>query len=457
MSALVRFADLQPGPAPQLDRSVFASRRRRLATSLGSGHVMVVATHPPAVFSNDVAYTFRPGSDFWYLTGFEEPGAVLFLEGGSGRTTLFVQERDPKREIWTGRRLGVERAAITLGVDAAFGVGELASRFAGIVGKSKVHALCNHHVRLRAKLRRLAGTAWVPEASDGRPGGPAKRTRRGYPHGGLLLHRMRLVKSTEEIRLLAKACDVGVAAHKAAAQAAQAGATEYQVEAAFYHHARRAGSTGVGYPSICGCGPNAAVLHYVRNRDRLQRGQLLLNDAGCEWGYYTSDITRTLPVGGAFTRDQLAIYELVQAAHKAAMAKVRPGNLFRAPHEAAVQVLAQGLLDLNVLSGRFEDVLAKKAYQAHFMHGTSHHLGLDVHDAGGTTEPDGSPLRLEEGMVMTVEPGLYFNDDFARGPARYRGIGVRIEDDVMVTASGRRLLSRGLAVDPEGVADLVRP
>jgi Xaa-Pro aminopeptidase len=459
----VDFAALQPGPAPQIPREAFAARRTRLAHQLGHGSTLVVATHPTHTFSNDVDYVFRPHSDFWYLTGFAEPHAALVLEGGSGRSTLFLQPRRKEAEIWTGRRLGIERAVASLAVDAAHDIADLGSRLPGILGKDRVHAVAGHEPAVQRRIARAAGRRLLAQPPSRRPGGPqgsrlkrrAKTEASAPTHARDLLAEMRLIKDGAELRLLQKACDLGVQAHLRAAAAVAPGATEYQVEAAFGHHARHHGSTGPGYPSICGCGPNAAVLHYIANRDRLRRGRLFLVDAGCEWGYYTSDITRTYPVGGGFTRLQGHLYDLVLAAHQAGLRKVRPGNPFRAPHEAAVDILVAGLLDLGYLEGSHEKAVKEQTYRRHFMHGTSHFLGLDVHDVGSTTEADGSPRKLRQGMVLTVEPGLYFNPDFAPCPPEAEGIGIRIEDDVAVTGDGRRVLSRALPVAPDAVSTLV--
>ncbi|MCA1818583.1 MAG: aminopeptidase P N-terminal domain-containing protein, partial [Halobacteriales archaeon] len=418
-------------------------------------------THPTHTYSNDVDFLFRPHSDFWYLTGLDEPQAVLVLRGGSGATSIFVRERRKEAEIWTGRRLGVERAEETLGIDRALPFGELSQRLPGILGRDKVHAVSSHEPHVQRRVAKAAGRRLVAEPVARRPGGPeAKPTRRAKrrvppPHGRVLLHEMRLVKDAEEMRMLQKACDLGVAAHLRAAAAIRPGGREHEVEAAFGYHARHHGSTGNGYPSICGCGPNAAVLHYVTNRDELRTGEPFLIDAGCEWGYYTSDITRTYPVGGAFTRVQERLYDLVLAAHKAAMAKVRPGNAFRAPHEAALETLTAGLVDLGYIEGPYEEALKAKRSASYFMHGTSHWLGLDVHDAGGLTELDGTPRKLREGMVLTVEPGLYFNPDYAACPKEAEGIGIRIEDDVAVVDGGRRNLTRGLPVASAAVSALV--
>ncbi|HUR26445.1 MAG TPA: aminopeptidase P N-terminal domain-containing protein, partial [Candidatus Thermoplasmatota archaeon] len=424
----MEFEDLAVGPAPQLPRAVYERRRKDLARQLGDGQALVVATHPTHQYSHDVDHPFRPHSDFWYLTGFDEPRAVIVLHGGSGATDLFVQPRKKEAEIWTGRRLGVDRAASALGVDRAHSFDDLGAKLAAVLGKSKVHAIADHDPVVRRKLQRAAERRLVPDTPAPRPGGPEakKRTVRMQPHGRHLLHEMRLVKEPEELAMLKAACDLGVQAHVQAAAHIRAGGREYAVEAAFAQHARSNGSTGVGYPSICGCGPNAAVLHYVTNRGRLRKGSLFLIDAGCEWGWYTSDITRTYPIGGEFSRLQGDMYDLVGAAHKAALREVRPGNPFRAPHQKAVDVLTSGLIDHGFIEGPFETAVKEQTYRRYFMHGTSHWLGLDVHDAGSPNGPDGKPRLLREGMCLTVEPGLYFNPDFAECPPRAVGIGIRI-------------------------------
>lgn len=451
------FDDLAVGPPPQLPLPVYEARRKALARQLGPGTALVVATHPPHQYSNDVEFLFRPHSDFWYLTGLDEPRAVLVLHGGSGATDFFVQPRRKEAEIWTGRRLGVERAPAALGIDRAHSFDDLAHALPAVLGKAGVHAIAGHDPAVRRRVARAAGRRLVADPQDARPGGPAKKPakRKGAPHASLLLHEMRLVKSPDELRMLRKACDLGVAAHEAAARRIAAGTPERHVEAAFAHHARHHGSTGVGYPSICGCGPNAAVLHYVTNRGTLRKGQLFLADMGCEWGWYTSDITRTYPVGGAFTSRQRELYDLVHKAQRAAMRKVRPGALFSDVHDTAAQAISDGLVDLGLLTMDKEAALRDKAYRAFFMHGTSHWLGLDVHDAGARTGPDGKPRRLRDGMVLTVEPGLYFNPDFAACPPGTAGTGIRIEDDVAVTADGHRNLTRALPAEADAVAALV--
>ncbi|MEA3137398.1 MAG: Xaa-Pro aminopeptidase [Thermoplasmata archaeon] len=454
------FADLAVGPAPQLPLDVYRKRRKALARRLGDGNALVVATHTTKQYSNDVEYLYRPHSDFWYLTGFDEPRAALVLHGGSGATDLFVQPRRKEAEIWTGRRLGVERAPSALGIDRAHSFDDLAGKLAGVLGKEKVHAISDHDPAVRRRIVRIAGRRLVPNPVAAKVGGPESALLKGARrpttnHGRELLHEMRLVKEPEELAMLKAACDLGVDAHLECATRIRPGARESAVEASFAQHARSRGSTGVGYPSICGCGPNAAVLHYVTNRDALRKGKLFLIDAGCEWGWYTSDITRTYPVGAGYSRVQGEMYDLVAAAHKAALKEVKPGNAFRAPHQKAVDVITTGLLDHGFLEGSFESAVKEQTYRRYFMHGTSHWLGLDVHDAGSPNGPDGKPRLLKEGMCLTVEPGLYFNPDFSDCPPKTVGIGIRIEDDVAVTADGNRNLTKRLPVERDAVAALV--
>ncbi len=454
----MEFPDLSVGPPPQLAFASFERRRKRVAKQLGDGHILIVATHPTKQFSNDVDYVFRPHSDFWYLTGFAEPRSILVLHGGSGRTELFLQPRKKDAEIWTGRRLGVERATHALGVDRAYSIDDLASLLPNLVGKAQVHAVADHEPSACRRIVKAAGRRLVAETPEARPGGPATKVRaeRSPPHGRKLIHEMRLIKDADELRMLAKACALGVAAHVEAAGRIRPGGREFQVEAAFARHARHNGSTGVGYPSICGCGDNSAVLHYVTNQARMRKGSTFLIDAGCEWGLYTSDITRTYPVGGRFTRLQATLYDLVHDAHKAALKKVQPGARFRDPHNAAVQVLTEGLIDLKFLTTNVEQAIKDQSYRQFFMHGTSHWLGLDVHDAGSPLGADGKPRVLKEGMVLTVEPGLYFNPDFAACPPGTAGIGIRIEDDVAVTGGGHRNLTKALPSERGAVEQLVR-
>ncbi len=388
----------------------FAKRRARIAQELDG--TLVVATHPVTTYSNDVEHVFRPHSDFWYLTGFAEPDSVLVLQP-SGESTLFLRPRKPEAEIWTGRRLGVDAAPDALGVDKALPIDELATLPDMLEGD--VVAITGHH-----EAHHYVEGA-MPE--DGAP----------------LLAKHRVIKDQDEIALMQKAADIGCDAMRMAAAGIAPGVTEYQIEAELLHAYKAAGSTGPGYPPIVGTGANAAVLHYIENRDTVKDGDMVLIDAGCEWGYYNSDITRTYAVGDvpALHRE---LHGVVLAAQEAAIAQVKPGNTIRHPHEAAARVLAQGLSDLGVLDADPEKIL-KSQLRNHFMHGTSHFLGLDVHDVGHVKHGN-EARKLEPGMVITVEPGLYFNSDFA--PSKIEGLGIRIEDDILVTEDGHRNLTADL-------------
>ena len=426
----MRFDELATGPAPQLPLEAFQRRRERVADALGDG-TLVVATNPEVTYSNDVEHRFRPHSDFWYLTGFNEPGAVLVLDGG-GRSTLFCRIRDPKAEVWTGRRLGVHRAKDALGMDAVLPSEDL---------PGKLKALLSGEVQ--------ADTCHNPEVDE------AVQNACDDPEDGArLVGEFRVRKDAAEIAMLQKACDVGAEAMRHALPLARPGSYEYEVEAELLRRYRMAGSTGPGYPPIVGAGANAAVLHYIENNRPIRDGDLVLVDAGCEWGYYNSDITRTVPASGAWSGDQERLYTVVWEAQQAAMQVVRPGRSLKDVHDAAARVLAGGLADLGWLKGDVDAILAADGHRGFFMHGTSHYLGLDVHDVGRYKE-EGVSRSLEPGMVITVEPGLYANPDFTDLPPGVDPFGIRIENDVVVTEDGPLDLLAGLPADPDGALGLL--
>lgn len=429
------FDALRVGPEPQLPLEPFRRRRERLADALGDGAVLVVATHPQTTFSNDVEHVFRPHSDFWYLTGLAEPESVLLLEGGTGRTDLWLRTRKPEAEVWTGRRLGVERAAGALGVDAAHAVDGLGADLRRRLAGKRVHACTDHHPDVDEHLQNALGDA--------------------DPASCRALHEMRLRKDPDEVRMLREAARLGNEAMERGLGRVRPGAMEYEVEAELLRHYRAHGSTGPGYPPIVGTGANAGILHYIENRARIGAGDLVLVDAGCEWGYYNSDITRTAPASGEWTTLQRRLYDLVRDAQVAALREVRPGVGVKVPHEAAVRVLTEGLVDLGWIDGPADHAVEQNAFRGFYMHGTSHFLGLDVHDVGGYTDESGGPRLLESGMVITVEPGLYVNPDFHPAPDGVGPLGIRIENDVVVTEDGHEDLQAGLAADADEVAALV--
>jgi Xaa-Pro aminopeptidase len=426
---------------------LYARRRERFMHAMGDGVALFVAP-PERPRSNDTHYEYRPDSEFYYLTGFPEPDAFAILSPGGkeGAYTLLVRPRDPAQEAWTGRRAGVEGARDRYGADRALPIDELA--------KTLQESLTNQE----RVLFRLGASAQVDAAvlRAVRTIAGADRTGVWAPHTvvdpGEILSEMRLRKSSEDLTLLRRAIEMSVAGHRTALRAIRPGLHEYELEAIVEYVFRRSGSPAPGYSTIVGSGPNACILHYRENTRRMQDGELVLVDAGAEWECFTGDITRTYPVGGRFTPEQERIYRLVLDAQTAALACVRPGARFQDTHDAAVNVLARGLLDLGFLQGPLSEVLEKEAYKKFYLHKTSHWLGMDVHDAG-KYRVRGEWRTLEPGMVLTVEPGLYIPAGSEGVPREYWDIGVRIEDDVLVTPDGHEVLTAGL---PKQVADVER-
>ncbi|HEX7054173.1 MAG TPA: Xaa-Pro aminopeptidase [Burkholderiales bacterium] len=420
-----------------------AARRARLAAAMGEG-VAVLATAAERLRNRDSHYPYRYDSYFYYLTGFPEPEAALVLVGGaSPRSVLFCRSRDPEREIWDGFRHGPEAARERFGFDEARPIGEL---------DQVVPQLLENRPALYFPLG--ADPEWDARAmrwlnavrARSRAGVTAPQQVRDLR---AVLDDMRLVKDEQELRVMRAAARIAAAAHRRAMQAARPGRNEYEIEAELLYEFRRNGAQFPAYSPIVAGGANACVLHYVANDAPLRDGDLLLIDAGCELDGYASDITRTFPVNGRFSGAQRAVYEVVLAAQRAAIAAVRPGTPWNVPHDTAVRVLAQGMLDLKLLGGSLDEVLEKETYKRFYMHRTGHWLGLDVHDAG-EYRAGGAWRPLAPGMVLTVEPGLYIRAA-ADVPAELAGIGVRIEDDVVVTAQGCEVIT---AEAPKAIADI---
>jgi Xaa-Pro aminopeptidase len=428
---------------------IHAERRRRLLAAIEPA-VMILPAAPLAIRNNDVEHEYRQDSDVFYLTGFDEPESVVLLRGGAQDPfVMFVRPRDPEREVWDGARAGVDGAVQSFGATAAHPIGELAEKLPDLIQNTErlyyrfgqrrefdeivLHAL--ERVRGRAKTG-----VWAPsEIVD-----PAT-----------VLHEMRLLKSKEELDLMRRAVEITRDAHVEAMHQTRPGMYEFEVEAVLRAAFRKHGAERTAYQPIVGSGPNATVLHYRRNDRQMKDGDLLLIDAGCEYGYYASDVTRTFPVGGRFTPAQREIYDIVLEAQHASIAAVRPGATLDDVHRASVKVIAAGLLRLGLISGSLEQVLEEQRYKTYYMHRTSHYLGMDVHDVGRYFDPaapfsPGKPRALASGMVITVEPGIYIAEN-AEAPERYRGIGVRIEDDVLVGPEGPIVLSDGIPKQPEDV------
>ncbi len=431
-----------------MNEKEFARRRRQLMRMMGKDAIAILPAAPQKLRSRDVEFSYRQDSDFYYLTGFAEPDAVAVLvpERSQGEYVLFCRERDREREQWDGRRAGPEGAVDRYGADDAFPIGDIDDILPGLMeSKARVFYTMGIYPEFDQRI-----TDWVNTLRRMvKLGGHTPQEFVALDHS---LHDMRLYKSRAEIAALRRAAKIAVAAHARAMKTVRPGMQEYEVEAEFLYEFRRRGATP-SYPPIVGGGQNACVLHYTSNSAALADGDLLLIDAGCEFDYYASDVTRTFPVNGRFTPEQRAVYEVVLDAQLAAIDKIRPGNHWNDPHDAAVRSITKGLRKLGLLSGSLPKLLKDNAYRQFFMHRTGHWLGMDVHDVGDYKV--GEEWRvLEPGMVMTVEPGIYVSPQ--RGvPKRFAGIGVRIEDDVAVTKDAPDVLSGALAKEPDAIEALM--
>jgi Xaa-Pro aminopeptidase len=401
-----------------------------------AGGAAIFPSAPTAIRNSDVEHEYRQDTDFYYLTGFEEPGAVAVLvpDHPEHRFSLFVQPKDREREVWTGWRAGEEGAKRDYGADAAFTIDKLDEELPKLV--QQVDRIYYRFGSDPGFDERLIGLMRFFQRERQRNGvGP-----RAVIDPAEILHEMRLVKNDEELRLLRSAVDITCQGHLAAARAIRPGAYEYEVEAALRYVFRKSGSPRAGYPPIVASGPNATVLHYTSNNRRIEEGDLVLIDAGTELGYYTGDVTRTWPARGCFTEVQKTLYNLVLNAQLEAIKMVRPGGTFIDPHNCAVRILTEGLVGLGLLEGDVDQLINEEKHKKFFMHRTSHWLGMDVHDAGPYKVGD-EWRKLEAGMALTVEPGLYIAEDLEDVDPLYRGIGIRIEDDLLVTPSGCEVLS----------------
>ena len=426
----------------------FRRRRERFLEQIGEG-VAVLGAAPELVKSRDTDVPYRQNSDFFYLTGFLEPEAVAVLtpHDPEHRFTLFVRPKDPERETWSGVRAGVEGARERFGADAAYPIAELDERLKALVEPADAlwySVLGDGGGMDRRMLGLLAGF----RTSRPRSGKGPWDVR----DPGQLLDRMRLIKEPGEIALLREAAELSARGHLEAMRAGRPGVGEWEVQARLDHTFRAHGpDSGTAFQPIVGSAHNSTILHYVTNARRIGEGELVLVDAGAEVAMYCADITRVFPAGGRFSEAQRAVYDVVHGALRAAIDAIRPGAPVTAGHEAARRVLVEGMIALGLLEGEVDAIIEEeKPYKRFYMHNTSHWLGLDVHDAGVYRGRDGEPIVYEPGMVLTVEPGLYIpvEDDI---PEHLRGIGVRLEDDVLVTEDGNEVLTRGVPVDPDEV------
>jgi len=416
------------------DTSPYSPRRARLLQQMQHG-IAVIPTAPEAVRNGDAHYDYRHDSHFHYLSGFAEPEAVLVLIAGETmQSLLFCREKNPEREIWDGFRFGPDAAAAHFGFDAAYPIEQLDEKLTELMGNQPtLFYPLGTNAEWDARLLKLR-EAVKAKSRSGIQAPAALRDIRA------LIDEMRLIKDGHEIDLMRRAAQISCGAHRRAMRATRPGQYEYEVEAELLHEFCRAGARQPAYTSIVAGGANACTLHYVGNNARLNDGDLLLIDAGCEFASYASDITRTFPVNGKFSPAQKDVYEIVLAAQAAAIAAARPGNLWDAPHEAAVRVLAQGFVDLKLCEGSLEAVLESESYKQFYMHRTGHWLGMDVHDVGEYKLGD-AWRPLTPGMTLTVEPGCYIRPA-DNVPRELWNIGIRIEDDVLITAKGCEVLTQ---------------
>jgi Xaa-Pro aminopeptidase len=424
----------------------FASRRRHVLRMLDKDSVLLLPTAAEKTRNRDVHFPFRAESDFYYLTGFAEPEALLVLRRGARgmESILFCRDRDPDKERWDGYRVGPEAAVSQLGFDQAYPIDDLGEILPGLLeGCERIYCNMGADPEFDAAVLQ-----WVNELRQ--------KTRQGVQAPSEfvaldpMLHELRLFKSRAELTQMRKAAKITVAAHKRAMRAVHPGMMEYQLEAEYLHEFHSHGARSPAYPSIVAGGNHATILHYIENNDVLNDGDLVLVDAGAELDHYASDVTRTYPVNGQFSSVQRELYDMVLEAQHAAFAKVQPGNHWGDPHDAAVRVLTKGMIQVGLLKGGLAENLKKMSYRRFYMHRTGHWLGMDVHDVG-EYQIDGRWRLLEPGMVLTVEPGLYVSRGERGVKKALQGIGIRIEDDLVVSKDGYENLTVGVPTDADEI------
>ncbi len=429
----------------------FSRRRHNLMAQLEPNSIAIIASASPSIRNRDVEYPFRQDSDFYYLSGFAEPNSVLVLAPNRehGEFILFCDERDPEMELWNGYRAGQEGACKRYGADDAFPIADIDDILPGLIeGRERVYYAMGRNSEFDQRLM-----GWINSIR--------KQARTGaHPPGEFvdldhILHDMRLIKSAAELKVMQEAADISVKAHKRAMRVCKPEMHEYQLQAELEYEFMVGGSPRPAYGSIVGGGNNGCILHYTENSARLKAGDLVLIDAGCELDFYASDITRTFPVSGKFSAEQKAIYEIVLAAQIESIKSVRPGAHWNTPHDVTVRVITEGLRDLKLLHGEVDDLIEQEAYKPFYMHRAGHWLGMDVHDVGDYKVGDEWRM-LEPGMVLTIEPGIYIAPDNTAVAKKWRGIGIRIEDDVVVTKAKAKVLTGALPKKVNDIEKLMR-
>lgn len=436
---------------PKLEQSVFQQRRERLIQAMGSNAIAIIATREEMYRNRDADYKYRADSSFYYLTGFAEPEAIAVLTTdamGKATYTLFCRERNREMEIWTGFRAGTFGAVAQYGADQSFVIEEIDQHIVALLSnKDKLFYRFGQSKRFDVRVGK-----WCHQANL------QQRQGNGAPQQIMqldaILDEMRLIKSPEEIALMQIAANISAKAHTRAMQMVHPEMMEYALEAELNYIFGQHGCIP-SYNSIVGGGGNACILHYVENNQPLKDGDLVLIDAACEYQFYAADITRTFPVNGRFSGEQRALYEIVLKSQLAAIEATRIGNHYKYPHEVAVKILTEGLLDLGLLQGELNELIETEKYRQFFMHGTGHWLGMDVHDVGNY-KIDGQWRPYQVGMVVTVEPGLYIASDDESVDARWRGIGIRIEDDVLVTDDAPCILTADVVKNVDDIEHLMR-
>lgn len=421
----------------KISKQEFARRRKQFMAQMEADSIAIVPSASEKIRNRDCEYPFRQDSDFYYLTGFSEPDAVLILMPGRakhGQYILFCRDRDPTMELWNGYRAGPEGACEDYGADDAFPVGDIDDILPGLLeGRERVYYAMGRNAEFDRKVM-----SWVNVIRS--------KVRAGaHPPGEFLdldhiLHDLRLYKSAAEIRIMQKAGKISANAHVRAMQFCKPGVMEYQLEAEILHEFALSGARHPAYSTIVGAGKNGCILHYIDNNSKIKDGDLILIDAGCELEHYAADITRTFPANGKFSKEQKALYEIVLKAQLAAIKTIKPGGHWNQAHDVTVKVITEGLIKLGLLKGDLKTLIAKEACRDFYMHRAGHWLGMDVHDVGDYKVANKWRV-LEEGMVMTVEPGIYVAPDNTKVAKKWRGIGIRIEDDVVVTKDGYKVLT----------------
>ena len=427
----------------------YKKRRRNLMRQMGEASIAIIPGAHEVVRSRDTHYPFRQNSNLSYLTGFPEPESLAVLIPGreQGEFVLFCRDKDRSREIWDGIREGPEGAQQNYAADDAFPISDMDDILPGLIeGREKVYYSMGTHPDFDSKLLN-----WINHIRT--------QSRSGVlPPGEIIdlehmIHEMRVVKTSTELGVMRKAGKISAQAHKLAMQACKPGMTEYQLQAIIEHEFADKGAVAPAYSSIVGSGVNACILHYIENRAVLQEGDLVLIDAGCEYQGYAADITRTFPVSGKYSAEQAAIYEVVLEAQRVAIEACQIGNTYNQPHDKSLEIIVQGLRDLKLLKGSQEEIMETRSYTEFYMHRVGHWLGMDVHDAGDykVEGADSSWREFEAGMVTTIEPGIYIQPDNKKVPAKWRGIGVRIEDDIAIRKAGPENMTASV---PKAIADI---